>query len=114
MTTAEHEHTFPPSRGRRRVEVNVQRVAKLISIVARAFGQIRSGSGRLGTVLYCVETTDGWLIQQSVLPRHILQRGLRPRPQVLNHFGGRHSAEAATGAIVGAASEAGEESRSKQ
>ena len=49
---------------------------------------------------------NGPSIQQTVLPRQILERSLRPRAEMLDHFGGGERAEAAASAVVGAAGEA--------
>src|SRR5579872_1603257 len=45
-------------------------------------------------------------IEQAVLGREVLQRGFRPRAEMLNHLGSRHGAEPAAGAVVSAARQA--------
>jgi hypothetical protein len=47
-------------------------------------------------------------IRQAIIAGEVLERGFRTRADVLDHFAGRERAEAAAGAIVGAAGEAGE------
>src|ERR1700727_429514 len=53
-------------------------------------------------------------IRQAIIAGEVLERGFRPRAEVLDHFARGQRAEAAAGAIVGTAGETGQETRGEQ